>query len=97
MHSSEVHSNESACRRSGRLGLDQVKMPIPDRRRCSTGTVYWYYKQVEEVDDNGTSVGNGVYNTSGVVENHFQKIKKYQVDIDLNATENIFVEEDTVN
>ena len=24
MHSSEVHSNESACRKSGRLGLEQV-------------------------------------------------------------------------
>ena len=24
MHSFEVHSNESACRKSGRLGLDQV-------------------------------------------------------------------------
>ena len=34
-------------------------------------------KEVEEVDGDGPSVGNGVYNTSGVVENHFQKIKKY--------------------
>ena len=24
MHSFEVHSNESACRKSGRLGLEQV-------------------------------------------------------------------------
>ena len=24
MHSFEVHSNESACRKSGRLGMDQV-------------------------------------------------------------------------
>ena len=24
MHSFEVHSNESTCRKSGRLGLDQV-------------------------------------------------------------------------
>ena len=26
MHSFEVHSNESACRKSGRLGLEQVKL-----------------------------------------------------------------------
>ena len=25
MHSFEVHSNESACRKSGGLGLDQVR------------------------------------------------------------------------
>ena len=25
MHSFEVHSNESACRKSGRLGLEQAK------------------------------------------------------------------------
>ena len=28
MHSFEVHSNESACRKSGRLGLDQVLTEI---------------------------------------------------------------------
>ena len=28
MHSFEVHSNESACRKSGRLGLEQVKSCI---------------------------------------------------------------------
>ena len=28
MHSSEVHSNESACRKSGRLEMDQVKMDL---------------------------------------------------------------------
>ena len=28
MHSFEVHSNESACRKSGRLGLEQVKYHI---------------------------------------------------------------------
>ena len=28
MHSFEVHSNESACRKSGRLGLEQVMMAI---------------------------------------------------------------------
>ena len=34
MHSFEVHSNESACRKSGRLGLEQVSrigyMPDPN-------------------------------------------------------------------
>ena len=34
-----------------------------------TGTVEEDYKEVEEVDDGGTSVGNGAYNTAGVVEN----------------------------
>ena len=30
MHSFEVHSNESACRKSGRLGLEQVECTSPD-------------------------------------------------------------------
>ena len=51
----------------GELVKEYFKRPSPDRQRCSTGTVYWDYKWAEEVDDNGTSVGNGVYNTSGVV------------------------------
>ena len=29
MHSFEVHSNESACRKSGRLGLEQVQYKYP--------------------------------------------------------------------
>ena len=28
MHSFEVHSNESACRKSGRLGLEQVAKEV---------------------------------------------------------------------
>ena len=52
---------------------------------------------MEEVDDYGPSVGNGAYNTAGVVENNFQKINKSEVDIDLNATYNNDVEENTVN
>ena len=52
---------------------------------------------MEEVDDGGTSVGNGAYNTAGVVEKHFQKIKKSEVDTDLNVTDNIGVEEDSLN
>ena len=32
------------------------------------------------------SVDNGAYNTDGVVENHFQNIKKSEVDTDTNAT-----------
>ena len=30
MHSFEVHSNESACRKSGRLGLEQVSETLTD-------------------------------------------------------------------
>ena len=30
MHSFEVHSNESECRKSGRLGLEQVIRTLPD-------------------------------------------------------------------
>ena len=52
---------------------------------------------MEEVDDDGPSVGNGAYNTSGVVENYFQKIKKSEVDTYLNTIDNNDVEEDTVN
>ena len=42
---------------------------------------------MEEVDDDGPSVGNVAYNTSGVVEKDFQKIMKSEVDTDLNETE----------
>ena len=52
---------------------------------------------MEDVDDDGQSVGNVAYNTAGVVENHFKKIKKSEVDTSFNATEKIIVEEDTVN
>ena len=44
---------------------------------------------MEEVDYDGPIVGNGAYNTAGVVKNHFQDIKKSEVETDLNATENI--------
>ena len=33
MNSFEVHSNENACRKSGRLGLEQV-IVNPDQREC---------------------------------------------------------------
>ena len=39
MHSFEVHSNESACRKSGRLGLEQVYSAAQVRTRC-----YWIQK-----------------------------------------------------
>ena len=32
MHSFEVHSNESACRKSGRLGLEQVNNGLAQTR-----------------------------------------------------------------
>ena len=34
MHSFEVHSNESACRKSGRLGLEQVKIKSSVKSFC---------------------------------------------------------------
>ena len=52
---------------------------------------------MEELYDYSQSVGNGLYNTSGVVENHFQKIKKSEVETYFNATDNNSVEEDTIN
>ena len=60
-------------------------------------TVDYDNKEVEEVDDDSPSVGNGAYNTAGVVENHFHRIKKSEVDTYLNATDNNNVEEDNVN
>ena len=38
-----------------------------------------------------------MYNTAGVVENHFHQIKKSEVDKYLNATDKNYVEEDNVN
>ena len=32
MHSFEVHSNESTCRKSRRLGMDQVLMPTKGKK-----------------------------------------------------------------
>ena len=79
------------------LVKEYFKIPTPDRRECSTGTVDEDYKEVEEVDDDGPSVGNGAYNTAGVVENHYHKINKSEVDTYLNATDNNSVDEDTIN
>ena len=76
---------------------DLVKIPTPDRRGYSTGMVDEDDKEVEEVDYDGPIVGNGAYNTAGVVKNYFQKIKKSEVDTDLNVIDNNAVEEDTVN
>ena len=81
----------------GDLVEGYLKIPMTDRRVCSTGKVDEYYKEVEEVDDYVPSVGNGAYNTTGVVKNHCQKIKKSDVDTDFNATDNNSVEDDTVN
>ena len=76
----------------GELVKEYFKRPTPDRRGCSTRKVDEDDKEVVEVDDDGPSVGNGAYNTSNVVENHFQNIKKSEVETDLNATYNIVVE-----
>ena len=80
----------------GELVKKHFRTPIPDRRGYSTGAVDEDDKEAEEADDDGPSVGNGAYNTAGVVENYFQKIKKSEVDTALNATDNNAVEEDTV-
>ena len=50
----------------GELVKEYFKIPTPDSQGCSNGTVYQYEKEVEEVDDDGPSVGNGAYNTAGV-------------------------------
>ena len=39
MRSFEVHSNDSACRKSGRLGMDQVQRGIEDRKNEIIGDV----------------------------------------------------------
>ena len=74
------------------LVKEYLKIPIPDRRECSNGTVDKDEKDMEEVDDDGPSVGNVAYNTAGVVKIHFQKIKKSKEDTDLNTTDNNSVE-----
>ena len=81
----------------GELVKEYSKRTAPDRRECSTGMVYEIYREGEEVDYGGPNIGNGAQNTAGVFKNHFQKIKKSEVDTDLNATENNAVEENTVN
>ena len=79
----------------GELGKEYFKIPTLERRGYSIGKVDEYEK--EEVYDDVPSVGNDTYNTDAVVENHYQKIKKSEVDIYLNATDNNAVEENTVN
>ena len=79
------------------LAKEYFKIPTPDRQGYSTGKVDENDKEVEEVDDDGPSVVNGAYNTAGVVKNHLQKIKKYEMDTDLNAIDNNDVGEDNVN
>ena len=81
----------------GELVKEYFKIPTPERRVNSTRTVDEDENDVEEVGNDGPSVDNGAYNTAGLVENHFQKIKKYEVDINLNTIYNNAVEEDTVN
>ena len=46
MHSFEVHSNESACRKSGCLGLEQVKCNAEGKLIFSTNDLHvikWYF------------------------------------------------------
>ena len=68
------------------LVKEYFKRPTSDRRGYITGTVDEYDKEVEEVDDDGPSVGNGSYNTAGVIKNYFQKIKDSEVDTYFNST-----------
>ena len=81
----------------GKLVKENFKRPTPDRRVYSTGMFDDDDKEVEEADDDVPSVGNDAYNTAGVVEFVFQKIKKSEVDTDLNETEKNDVEEYTLN
>ena len=79
------------------LVKEYFKIPMTERQVCSTVMVDKNGKEVEEVYDDDPSVGNGVYKTTDVVENHLQKINKSDVDKYLNETDNTAVEEDTVN
>ena len=40
MHNFEVHSNESACRKSGHLGLDQVNQSFKVAIECCRCIMY---------------------------------------------------------
>ena len=48
MHSFEVHSNESACRKSGRLGLEQVCISAMLLRSDMNK---WRLSQFEKIDN----------------------------------------------
>ena len=53
MHSFEVHSNESLCRKSGRLGIDQVyedlyKVPYPINKVWKDWTITIFLGYVQE-------------------------------------------------
>ena len=53
MHSFEVHSNESACRKSGRLGLEQVhdagrnEDPVCNNISKTMGAIFFLVEKVE--------------------------------------------------
>ena len=81
----------------GELVEEYFKILAPDRKVCITGTVDEDDKEVEQVYDDAPSVGNCAYNTAGDFGNRFQNIKKSEVDTYLNVTDNIIVEENTVN
>ena len=50
MHGFEVHSNESACRKSGRLGLEQVQRTIKEKICDSPGNAKMYGIKVSKYD-----------------------------------------------
>ena len=53
MHSFEVHSNESVCRKSGRLGLEQVQRHINKYRIHTTNSDLLTDNSYVEVQGNG--------------------------------------------
>ena len=50
MHSFEVHSNESACRKSGRLGLEQVIKSPPRRIKPRMGLAWVEDKPIVPIE-----------------------------------------------
>ena len=50
-----------------------------------------------EIDEVGKTSGNHAADTIVIVQNHFKKIKKSDVDSALNTIEDYDIEEDTTN
>ena len=63
---------------------------------CSNWMVKEYEEEVE-VYEVGQNSGNHMSNTTVIVQNHFKKIKKSDVDSALNTIEDYDIEEDTTN
>ena len=60
MHSFEVHSNESACRKSGRLGLEHVK----------GGEIVWNFVKDHIIDKRRTT---NILDYMGLIVNYLRK------------------------